>query len=213
MLRLLLLLVLTGSVGTLWAEPSIQVMGLFSGRVVLQVDGNRRLLKVGERSPEGVLLLDADSDGATIELAGQRRRLQLGSHIGSRYQAASQGSVTLWPDGSGMFYSVGRINGYTVDFLVDTGATRVAMNANEARRLGINYLLDGTPGMAETASGTTRVYHITLARIALGEIELTNIPAVVIDGQMPSKVLLGMSFLQRLTMEREGHSLLLRRKW
>ena len=83
-----------------------------------------------------------------------------------------------------------------MQFLVDTGATSIAMNENEARRLGIDYRVDGKPMVASTASGTSRGWRVTLDRVKIGGIELLGVEAAVIEGGYPTEALLGMSFPQ-----------------
>ena len=195
------------------AVEKVVVMGLFTNKVVLEVDGNRRILSQGKRSPEGVLLIASDSETALLEINGKKQQLKLGSHIGNSFSKPEQKSVTLWPTTNGMYQVTGSINGYTVDFLVDTGATTIAMNAVTAKRLGINYRLEGKPAVVETASGRERAYRVALDMVTVGPIRLRNIAAMVLEGEMPSQVLLGMSFLQRLEIQREGTALTLKQKW
>ncbi|WP_410966326.1 TIGR02281 family clan AA aspartic protease, partial [Salmonella sp. SAL4449] len=87
--------------------------------------------------------------------------------------------------------------------LVDTGATSIAMNENEARRLGIDYRVDGKPMVASTASGTSRGWRVTLDRVKIGGIELLGVEAAVIEGGYPTEALLGMSFLNRVRWREE----------
>lgn len=195
------------------AVGKVVILGLFTNKAVLEIDGKRRVLSVGQSSPEGVSLLAADSEGALLKIDGKEQRLQLGSHIGSHFTAPEQKSVTLWPTTNGMYQTTGTINGYTIDFLVDTGATTVAMNAVTAKRLGINYRLEGRPGVVETASGREKVYRVILDTVTVGPIRLRNITAMVLEGGMPRHVLLGMSFLGQLDMQREGAALMLKQKW
>lgn len=213
MVRLaLLFLVLSFHTLTAWAQE-ITVLGLFTGKVVLNIDGERRVLAIGERSPEGVRLLAADSDGAELEVGGKRQRYSLGMHIGSNYQAAQKAEVQIWPDASGMFMTSGTINGYTVEFMVDTGATLVSINGEQARRLGIDYRREGKPALVETASGRERAYQVLLDSVSVGALKIHNVPAVVLDGNLPSTILLGMSFLGRMEMERRSGALVLIKKW
>ncbi|MEO5703027.1 MAG: retropepsin-like aspartic protease, partial [Gammaproteobacteria bacterium] len=96
--------------------------------------------------------------------------------------------------------------------MVDTGATFIAMNAPQAKRLGIQYRMDGQPVMTNTASGTAMGYQVTLQRVRVGEIELRDIDAIVLEGNSPTEVLLGMSFLGRLEMQHSGQVMQLKRK-
>jgi aspartyl protease family protein len=112
-----------------------------------------------------------------------------------------------------MFRTVGSINGLTVRFLVDTGATTLAINAAEARRLGIDYRFVGRKGVVQTAAGNVPAYHLNLDLVRVGDIIQRQVPAVVIEGDSPDHVLLGMSFLGRLEMENTGQALHLREKF
>jgi aspartyl protease family protein len=195
------------------AVESLVVVGLFKDKAIVEIDGRRRVLTAGSPSPEGVLLLSADSKAAVIEIDGQRDTYELGTHIASRYQEAPSGVVVqITPDAAGMYLVNGSINGFATRFVVDTGATLVAMNRNEARRIGLDYKLNGLEGTAQTASGVATAYYLELDRVRVGEIELHDVDATVIDGDHPAEVLLGNSFLGRLDMKRDGRLLELRKK-
>ncbi len=203
MRRFLLVLFLMGPLSVIAVEQ-VQVLGLFAGKAILLVDDQRYTLKAGEATPEGILLVSADSDKAVIEIEGERRQLKLGSQISSHYPEAEKKVVRLYPDNLGMYRGDALINGYSVPFLVDTGATTIAMNSIEATKLGIDYRRVGTPGLGETASGRVQVYWVKLDTVSVGEIRQYNVDAVVIEGEQPSVVLLGQSFLNQLHMKREG---------
>lgn len=207
-----------GLVSLLFAGPthgveSIQVMGLFPSKAVVQIDGKRRVLTVGKTSPEGVTLVSADSESAVLEADGNRKRYKLGRRITTKFAGPPKSTaIQIWPTPQGMYRVVGSVNGYPVNFLVDTGATLIAMNRNEARRLGIDYRVEGSPSRARTASGIVNTYVIRLKRVKIGEIELRDVMASVIDGDFPSDILLGNSFLNRLEMRRQGRMLELRKR-
>lgn len=195
---------------TALAAPKIVVQGLFRDRAVVTIDGKQRLLRVGERSPEGVKLIRADSDEALLEVDGQSRSYRLGAHVAGSYEPPAATEVHIWPDGQGMYSAVGSINGMPVRFLVDTGATLIAMNETQARRLGLDFRLDGKRGFASTASGVVPTYKVTLDVVRVGDIRLRQVDALVIEGGFPGQVLLGMSFLSRLKIENHGAAMLLR---
>ena len=203
MRRFLLVLFLMGSTSVIAVEQ-VQVLGLFAGKAILLVDDQRYTLKAGESTPEGILLVAADSDKAVIEIEGERRQLKLGSQISSHYPEAEKKVVRLYPDNLGMYRGDALINGHSVPFLVDTGATTIAMNSIQAKKLDIDYRRVGTPGLGETASGRIQVYWVKLDWVSVGEIRQYNVDAVVIEGEQPSVVLLGQSFLNPLHMKREG---------
>ena len=195
-----------------WAVEDIVVMALFTEKAVLTIDGKRRVLSVGQISKEGVLLVSANSEEAVLEVDGKREVYPLGMHISTGYKKSKTTEVNLWADQLGMFNAAGSINGQLVNFLVDTGATTIAMNAYQAKRLGIDYLYLGQKVGVSTASGTEVGYHVKLNRVKVGEIELRDISAIVMDSPYPVEVLLGMSFLGQLEMDRRGKMMVLRKK-
>ncbi len=209
-----LLVALALTLSTVWAVEDIQVVGLFNGKAVVRLDGKQRLLKAGQTSPEGVTLISANAKQAVLEVDGKRATYGLGRHISSSYAApvGEEVTVQIWPDRQGMYTVIGSINGFPVHFLVDTGATAIAMNREQAKRLGIDYRVVGKPGLASTASGVVESYTVTLDRVKVGDIELRNVRGGVIDGPHPKQVLLGMTFLGRVEMLRKGQLLELKRK-
>lgn len=191
----------------------IVVLGLFRNKVMLKIDGKQRILKQGKRSPEGVLLVSSNSNEAVLEINGKRDSYRLGSHIGSSFKQDEQPEVSIYKDQLGMFTVIGSINNFPVSFLVDTGASHIAMSRNEARRLGIDYRQFGTRGYANTANGTVKTWGVILNKVQVGNVKLHNVKALVNDSDSPHKVLLGMTFLGRLEMKNEGYSLKLKKKF
>jgi aspartyl protease family protein len=192
----------------------ISVMGLFNGKAVLVIDGGKpRTVNVGQTTPEGIKLLSASSESAVVEYGGQRQTLGMGhaTRIGATRDAGF-GQATLTADSRGQFVTTGTINGTSVRFLVDTGASSVALSVNEARRLGINYL-SGSSGQVSTANGTAMAYKLKLDNVRVGEITLNNVDCVVVDGLGLNIALLGMSFLNRTQMKRDGDTLTLVRRY
>jgi aspartyl protease family protein len=100
-----------------------------------------------------------------------------------------------------------------VDFLVDTGASAIAMNAAQARRLGIDYLVEGNSTFVTTASDVIRAYKVSLEVVRVGAIERRNVEALVMEGAQPDEVLLGMSFMGQLEISNQGNRLILRRRY
>jgi aspartyl protease family protein len=90
-----------------------------------------------------------------------------------------------------------------VRFLVDTGASLISMGASEAKRLGIDYT-SGQRTASATANGVVPTYRVKLDEVKVGEITLNNVDGMVhITDNLPS-TLLGMSFLNRMEMKRDG---------
>lgn len=186
----------------------IALHALFEDKAILLIEGKRRVLAAGETSPEGVRLLATDTatEEARVEVDGRRETLRLGVVVSS-FAPAARPSVTLYAGAGGHFHADGAIDGHSVRFLVDTGATTIALSGDEARRLGIDYRARGRPGYATTASGMVRSWSLALDRVEIGPIVLYNVAASVIEGSYPRQALLGMSFLGRLDMKREGLTL------
>lgn len=205
-------LLLSGSVAA--EVDKLVVIGLFKNQVILIIDGQQRRLKTGDSSPEGVKLIAADSESATLEVNGRQDIYRLGMHISSRYSEPRSGPVVrLWPEqDSGLYLADGSINGFAMNFVVDTGASFISMNSHQASRLGINYRMEGQEGLAQTASGVSKIYIINLNRVRIGGIEVRDVRAAVHEGQYPTRVLLGNSFLQKIDLKREGSVLELQGK-
>ncbi|MEW8626741.1 MAG: TIGR02281 family clan AA aspartic protease [Candidatus Thiodiazotropha sp.] len=191
----------------------IVVEALFADKAMVNIDGVRRLLKLNKPSPEGVLLISATSKQAVIEVDGKRDTYQLGGHISSQFSKPELVTAKVWRDLAGAYSTVGTINGLTVNFLVDTGATAVAMNTGQAKRLGVQYRYKGKPIIINTANGVTKGYEVTLDRVQVGDIVLRRVKGFVIEGHGPGRVLLGMSFLNRVKMEDQGDVLVLEKRF
>lgn len=212
--RCVIALALLLAVPQVGAVERVALQALFKDKAILVIDGTRRVLAAGESSPEGVKLLETDTrkETAEIEVAGQRQTLSLGVVLGSFARKAG-GSVTLYAEPDGHFHADGTINGRPVRFLVDTGATTIALSGAEASRLGIDYRNRGQAGYANTASGVVRMYAVKLDTVQLGEIILYNVDAGVVEGPFPREALLGMSFLDRVDMKRDGQRLELTQRY
>ena len=189
----------------------VTVVGVFPNKAVVQIDGGSlRTLAVGQKTAEGITLLSVDRDSATFDIEGSRTTLGLGQARISRTEPAAQ-SVRLTADLQGHFRTDGQINGRTVAFTVDTGATLIALPVSEAGRLGIDYQRGQKVGM-RTANGVTGGYLVKLDTVSLGNVTLHGVDAVVIEGGLTFP-LLGMSFLNRMDMKREGDVMTLTRRY
>lgn len=189
----------------------VALVGLMPGKAMVVIDGGKRqTLSIGGSSVEGVKLLAIESGAAVFEVDGKRRRTQIGQSVVSA-APAEKPSVVLAADGQGHFFTSGSINGESMRFLVDTGATFISLGAGDARRARID-VSKGTPGMTMTANGMARVWRVQLPSVKVGNITLHNVDATVHEHDMPI-VLLGMSFLNRMEMRRDGSSLTLTQRY
>lgn len=194
------------------AASEIVLVGTIGDKAaILAVDGsNPKSVRVGQ-TWGGVTVLTVEKDRATVEAAGVKRVLLRGQTYQPTEGASGPASVTLAADARGHFVSEGAINGLPIRFLVDTGASTIALPGIEAQRLGIDYRR-GRQGMSQTANGSVPIYVVTLDRVKLGAIELSGVEAVVIE-QGLGVALLGMSFLNRVDMRREGQTMTLIRRY
>jgi len=213
-LKTLLIAVLLGLCLPAVAETQVQVVGLFPGAAVLKIDGQRKLVKVGQSGPGGVLVVSADSRSAVLRVDGVERSYGLSrDYSATTGVAAAPALVSIAKGIGGHYWVTGSISGKTVQFLVDTGATAVAMNENAAKRLGIDYRVQGQPMVVNTASGTAQAWHVKLDSVKIGGIQVLGVEAAVVAGEAPTEVLLGMSFLNRVSWREEQGMLQLEAKF
>jgi aspartyl protease family protein len=192
------------------AATRVTVVGLFPGKAVVSIDGkDPRTMSIGEKTVEGVKLVSTTSDSATLEIDGKRHTLDVGQIYAATGQSSAPDSggsgrtINLAADGNGHFLTFGQINGKAIQFLVDTGATSVSIPASFAQEAGIDYK-KGQRQLSQTANGVIVVYRIKLDSVRVGDVTLYQVEGVVIEGKGLGAALLGMSFLNRMEMKREG---------
>ncbi|MCZ6640088.1 MAG: retropepsin-like aspartic protease [Gammaproteobacteria bacterium] len=205
-------LLVLGTVGFAWAVAPVEVVGLFKNRAVVRVAGGEALIKVGETSPQGVTLISADAEQAHVRYRGQEYHLSLSTRVGGGFQAPEQSQIAIPPDRYGQYRIRGAINNNFANFLIDTGASVVALSSDDARGLGLNYER-GEKGVVETAQGTVDSYFVILDEVTVGNITVYNVQAAVIEGTHPVDILLGMSFLRQVGMKEVGGVLTLTQKY
>ena len=195
-----------------FAADSIEVQALMNESALLRIGDKQRLLRNGQRSPEGVLLVSADTRRAIIEIDGRRKELQLSQRIAGNFAAADTSEVRINRNERNQYLTTAEINGRRTTVLVDTGATTVALSGAQAATLGIDYRR-GTPTQVATASGVAAAYAIQLDSVAVGGITVPYVSAMVVEGDFPVMTLLGMTFLQRVGMREENGALYLKTKF
>lgn len=190
----------------------VGVVGLFPGKAVLVINGgDPRTLSVGAKVDD-VKLISVDQETATLEFDGKRHRLAIGQQVFSTAKEDSGASqVTLVADMRGHFITTGTINGATIPFMVDTGATTIALGASHAVRANVD-LRNANPVNVQTANGVTQAWLVNLNTVRIGDITLNNVQATVAGHDMPH-ALLGMSFLNRMEMKRDGETMTLRKRY
>jgi len=208
LIKLVTLVVLTSLSLLVYGEKSITAIALFEGRAMLSIDGNKAKIMREGQTLKGVTLVSSNTSEAVIEVNGKRESLVLNSstvvsdELGA-FEVRERAIVELRETDLGFFESSGKVNGRNISFIVDTGASLVVMNSLQANQIGLEYK-EGELGYASTASGTAPMYNISIDTISVGGIELNDVQAGVIEGSFPEKPLLGMTFLRKVNMTRNG---------
>jgi len=207
------LLAMSGLLATgLASATDITVSGLFTNKAVVQIDGGPlQTLSVGQKTPQGVVLVSVDRDSATFDVDGTRMTLGLGRARMSATPPAAE-TVSITADTLGHFTADGQVNGQPMRFVVDTGASLVSIPVSEAQRLSLDYQ-KGQKARMNTANGATTGYLVKLDTVKVGGVTLHGVDAVVIEGTGFGSPLLGMSFLNRMNMKREGDIMTLTRRY
>lgn len=211
LLALLLAVALSGPA----LAQTVALQGMLGNRALLIVDGaTPKAVPPGE-SHQGVRVVSTSGDEAVLEINGKRHTLRVGdapASVGGRGGGGPRGSrIVLTAGTGGHFMTLGAINGRTVQFMVDTGATMVAMGAADADRMGLNYR-SGQQGQLSTANGVVTAWKVRLDSVRIGDVEVHGVDAVVAPQAMPY-ILLGNSFLTRFQMRRDNDQLVLERRY
>jgi len=183
---------------------TVSMGGSLGSNALLVIDGKPRSVAVGA-TVEGIRLVSVTGNDAVVEIKGKRVLLRLGDaqvNLGGKASEGGGKQIVLTAQSGGHFHANGAINGQSVRFMVDTGATMVAMDKYEAERLGLDYK-NGRRGMTRTANGDMPVYATKLTSVRIGDVVVYNVDALVSPAPMPY-ILLGNSFLTRFQMKREN---------
>ena len=217
--NILLLISVLCAAMQVFADTRVNVVGLFSNKALLMINGSGpHSMKAGQ-TKNGIKLISANSNSATLMIEGERQVLSMGqaASVGSGNGAKSSSGganspVSLYADSAGHFYGNLTINGASLKYVVDTGATTVAMNSGDAKYAKIDYAKGQKVNMS-TANGVIPAYNVKLNTLKIGTIILHNITATVIEGGSPPVVLLGMSAQNRLDVKRENSIMTLTKKY
>ncbi len=210
--------ILSGLAGLLAAThiaqaTDIEVSGLFNEKAMVSINGSPpKVMSVGQKI-QNVKLVSANSTSATFEVDGKKQTLGMGQTISTSVGSnGSKPTLKLTAGSGGHFNSGGSINGRQINFMVDTGATTVAISTRTAQAMGID-LSKATLGASGTAAGVVRSYRVMFNNVKVGDIALNFVEGTVLDGMPDDYALLGNSFLSRLEMKREGSVLTLTKNY
>lgn len=193
------------------AAQDVGLAGIMGSKAMLMINGGQpEAVRVGE-SLGGVKVVAIQGDQVIVEVGGRKRPLRIGQHAVGAPPADGSGKIVLTADGRGHFYTTGTINGTSIRFVVDTGATMISLGASDARRLGLDFDR-GQRGYAQTANGQVEVSRVKLNTVSIGGVTLHQVDATISRVDMPI-ALLGMSFLNRMEMQRDGGTMTLRQRF
>ena len=191
------------------SAQTVALQGMLGSKALLIVGGGApRAVAPGE-THQGVKVISTSGDQAVVLVDGRRVTLRVGEAPASVGGAASVGGdrVALTADGRGHFIAQGSINNRPVQFMVDTGASVVAIGQGEADRLGLNYK-SGRQVMMNTANGAAPGWLFKINTLRVGDVVAYEVDTVVTPAAMPA-ILLGNSFLNRFNMRRDGDQMML----
>ncbi len=210
-----MLLALSG----LWMPLSVQAQsvamtGGMGKKALLVVNGGAPKAVAAGDTFQGVTVISVTSEQTVVEVAGKRQTIVLGGapvSIGGSGGTARGTQIVLSAVSGGHFVTEGSINGRSTRFLVDTGATSVAMGMEEARRMGIKFE-EGERIYGSTANGVVAGFKVNLTTVRIQDVEVHNVEAAVLPQAMPA-ILLGNSFLTRFQMKRDNDTLTLTKRY
>jgi aspartyl protease family protein len=207
------LTVLMGLLGGASTAGALEVglAGVLGSKAMLVINGSEpRAIAVGQTS-DGVRLVSLSGDQVVIEVDGKKRPLRVGQHAVASLSPDAAAKVVLKADSRGHFVTMGAVNGVSIQFMIDTGATLVSLGLSDALRLGIDPS-KGQRGLSSTANGLAPVTKVKLDSVRIGALTLHNVDALIGQTDMPY-ALLGMSFLNRMEMQREGNTMTLKKQY
>lgn len=209
----LLSMLLAAACGFAHAQ-SVMLTGTIGSRAILIVDGSApKTVAVGDTF-QGVKLLSMTAEQATVEAGGKRVALRMDQPVSIGGGGAGGGGgtrIVLPASSGGHFLTQGAINGRSVNFMLDTGATTVALSAADAQRIGLDFS-KGRPVRMNTANGTAQGYLVRLHSVRVGDVEVYDVEAIVSQQPMPY-VLLGNSFISRFSMRRDADQMVLEKRF
>ncbi|WP_018905460.1 TIGR02281 family clan AA aspartic protease [Variovorax paradoxus] len=195
------------------AAGSVMLTGTIGTRAILIVNGAPpKTVAVGETF-QGVKLVSLQAEQAVVELEGKRVNLRMDTpvSIGGGGGTGGGSRIVLPADSRGHFMTQGAINGRPVTFMLDTGATSIALSADDAQRIGLDYS-KGQRIQMSTANGVSSGYRLRLQSVRVGDVEVYDIDAIVSPQPMPF-VLLGNSFINRFSMRRDADQMVLEKRY
>jgi len=206
-----LLALLVGLLPVTCIAQDVGLAGIMGSKAMLMINGGEpQAVPVGQ-TVDGVKVLSIQGDQATIEVGGKKRPLRVGQHAIGAGNGDGSDKIIMTADVQGHFFTTGNINGTSVRFLVDTGASMISLGATDARRIGLDFNR-GQKALTNTANGQVVVSKVQLDTVRIAGVTLHNVDALIHQNEMPI-ALLGMSFLNRMEMQRDGSTMTLKKRF
>ena len=194
-----------------FAQQAVQInlQGLLGETAVIKVDGQREVVKAGEMITPQIKLLRVEQSQVVLVINGQQQILTLtGAPVTTQYNERRRQQHRVYRNTQGMYLAQGAINGQAIPVLVDTGAFSVAISQTTAQQLGLSLPVDRVIQVS-TASGEANAYPVTFDSVSVGEITLTQVEGVIVEGDAPGHVLLGQTFLNQINISQQAGFMLL----
>lgn len=193
--------------------PEVGLSGRMGDKALLIINGQLHTVSPGAKR-DGVTLISVAENQATVEIEGQRQVLILGASAARVTSApsprSSGGKIILTAGSGGHFLSLGLVNGRSVQFMLDTGATSVALSQQDAEHIGIDWR-SGQRISVSTANGQIMAYRVLLNTVSIQDVQVHNVEATIVPSPMPY-ALLGNSFLTRFQMNRVNDQMTLEKR-
>ncbi len=193
------------------AAQEVGLAGIIGSKALLKINGGAPRAVPAGATVDGVKVVSVQGEQVVVEINGRKRPLRVGQNAVGVAASSDSDRLVLQADGQGHFFTTGTINGVSVRFLVDTGASMISLGASDARRMGLDFNR-GQKGISQTANGQVMVSKVQLDNVRIGGMTLHQVDAVIHQTDLPI-ALLGMSVLNRMEMQRDGSTMTLKKRF
>lgn len=195
-------------------SAEVQMAGKLGQKALLVIDGAPpKWFEAGQRSGP-VRLIRLEGDMAIVEVEGLPQQLRVGDapvHVSGKTAPGGDERIVLTADEQGHYQQQGAIDGKSIRFMVDTGATSVVISEAAARTMGLK-INRSQPVQINTANGSAMGYMVTFRQVQIGNVKLRDVEGVIIPKDMPF-ALLGNSFLKRVDMRQNAGQMTLEKRF
>jgi aspartyl protease family protein len=191
----------------------ISLLGLFPDQAVVDINGKQYTLVTGQDTgPKGVKLISANSSKAVINVNGESKiflfddGIQTYSFAKQKVISVANTDLILLPIDN-VYITSGTINDSLVNFVIDENLPHVMMDRDTADRLSLDYSDGEKVNLVSADETEEQGAYITLDNVKIGNIDMYDVQAIVLESAKPGVVSLGTSFLDKLVLVNEGEAL------